>query len=71
VWAINDRQRLVLNRLLDGFAGKLTTSKYAKTRQVLAGTRPSVTFCLWWIAVFWFAIRKGGGSTSYELAPRL
>ena len=28
--AINDRQRLVLNRLLDGFEGKLTTSKYAK-----------------------------------------
>jgi hypothetical protein len=25
--AINDRQRLVLNRLLDGFEGKLTTSK--------------------------------------------
>jgi Fic family protein len=28
--AVNDRQRLVLNRLLDGFEGKLTTSKYAK-----------------------------------------
>src|ERR1035438_9243657 len=28
--AINGRQRLVLNRLLDGFEGKLTTSKYAK-----------------------------------------
>lgn len=28
--AINKRQRLVLNRLLDGFEGKLTTSKYAK-----------------------------------------
>jgi Fic family protein len=27
---LNDRQRLVLNRLLDGFEGKLTTSKYAK-----------------------------------------
>jgi Fic family protein len=27
--AINERQRLVLNRLLDGFEGKLTTSKYA------------------------------------------
>lgn len=26
----NARQRLVLNRLLDGFEGKLTTSKYAK-----------------------------------------
>jgi len=28
--AINDRQRLVLNRVLDGFEGKLTTSKWAK-----------------------------------------
>ena len=26
----NDRQRTVVNRLLDGFEGKLTTSKYAK-----------------------------------------
>jgi len=28
--AINDRQRKVINRLLDGFDGKLTTSKWAK-----------------------------------------
>lgn len=28
--AINNRQRLVLNKLLDGFEGKLTTTKYAK-----------------------------------------
>jgi Fic family protein len=28
--AINDRQRLVINRLLDGFEGNLTSSKYAK-----------------------------------------
>jgi Fic family protein len=27
---INERQRMILNRLLDGFEGKLTTSKYAK-----------------------------------------
>jgi len=27
--ALNDRQRLVLNRLLDGLEGKLTTSKWA------------------------------------------
>jgi Fic family protein len=26
---LNDRQRLVINRLLDGFEGKLTTSKWA------------------------------------------
>lgn len=28
--SINDRQRDILNRLLDGFEGKLTSSKYAK-----------------------------------------
>ena len=28
--ALNDRQRLMLNRLLDGFEGKLTSSKWAK-----------------------------------------
>jgi Fic family protein len=28
--AFNDRQRRVINRLLDGFEGKLTTSKWAK-----------------------------------------
>ena len=27
---VNERQRLVINRLLDGFEGGLTTSKYAK-----------------------------------------
>jgi Fic family protein len=27
---INERQRLMLNKLLDGFDGKLTTSKWAK-----------------------------------------
>jgi len=28
--SLNERERLVLNRLLDGFDGKLTTSRYAK-----------------------------------------
>ena len=27
---VNERQRIVINRLLDGFEGKLSTSKYAK-----------------------------------------
>lgn len=27
---LNERQRIILNRLLDGFEGKLTTSKWAK-----------------------------------------
>jgi len=31
--SFNDRQRKVLNRLLDGFEGKLTSSKWAKLAQ--------------------------------------
>ncbi len=27
---VNERQRKIINRLLDGFEGKLTSSKYAK-----------------------------------------
>ena len=30
---VNDRQRDVINRLLDGFAGKLTTTKWAKVEK--------------------------------------
>jgi Fic family protein len=35
---LNDRQRLMLNRLLDGFEGKLTTSKWAKLAKCSADT---------------------------------
>jgi Fic family protein len=35
---LNERQTLVLNRLLDGFEGKLTTSKYAKLTKVSQDT---------------------------------
>ena len=31
--SFNDRQRKVINRLLDGFEGKLTSSKWAKLNQ--------------------------------------
>ena len=31
--SVNDRQRKVINRLLDGFEGKLSTSKYARLAQ--------------------------------------
>src|SRR5439155_735158 len=34
--AINERQRLVLNKLLNGFEGELTSSKWAKAREVLS-----------------------------------
>ncbi len=65
--AINDRQRLVLNKLLDGFEGKLTTTKYAKL------TKSSQDTALRDIA---YMVEKGvlvrsaegGRSTSYLLA---
>lgn len=66
--AINDRQRRVLNRLLDGFEGTLTTSKYAKLTKCSQDTAlrdilPLVERGL--------LVRnpKGGRSTSYALAP--
>ena len=36
--AFNDRQRDMLNRLLDGFEGKLTTSRYAASEQTSPDT---------------------------------
>jgi len=35
---VNERQRVVINRLLDGFEGKLSTSKYAKLSKCSADT---------------------------------
>jgi len=42
---LNDRQRLVLNRLLDGWEGQAHDLKVRQARQVLAGHGRSVTFC--------------------------
>jgi Fic family protein len=36
--ALNERQRLILNRLLDGFEGKLTSSKWARIAKVSQAT---------------------------------
>ncbi len=35
---VHDRQRAVINRMLDGFEGSLTTSKYAKLGKCSADT---------------------------------
>jgi len=64
---ISDRQRLVLNKLLDGFEGKLTTTKYAKL------TKSSQDTALRDIADMvekGVLVRssEGGRSTSYLLA---
>jgi len=65
--AINDRQRLVLNRLLDGFDGKLTTSKYAKLAKCSQDTALRDILSL---VEHGILVRnpEGGRSTSYALA---
>jgi len=66
--ALNDRQRLVLNRLLDGFEGKLTTAKYAKLAKCSQDTALRDILPLVEHGVL---VRnpEGGRSTSYALAP--
>ena len=67
--AINERQRMILNRLLDGFDSKLTTSKYAKlTRSSNDTALRDILFLL----ERGILVRnpEGGRSTSYGLAPK-
>jgi Fic family protein len=66
--SFNDRQRKVINRMLDGFEGKLTTSKWAKLAKCSQDTALRDISDL--------VVRKilakdeaGGRSTSYELQP--
>lgn len=64
---INDRQRLMLNRLLDGFTGKLTTKKWA----VLAKSSHDTALRDIQSLVGQGLLKKdegGGRSTSYALA---
>ena len=64
--ALNERQRRVLNRVLDGFEGKLTTSKWAK----LAGCSQDTALrdILFLVGHGLLARSPGGGrNTSYRL----
>jgi Fic family protein len=63
---LNDRQRLVVNLLLDGFGGKLTTSKYAKLTKCSQDTAHRDVLALVDHGVL---VRnpEGGRSTSYSL----
>jgi Fic family protein len=64
---LNDRQREVLNRLLSGFEGKLTTSKWAKLAKTSQDTAHRDIVDL----IDRGALKKdlgGGRSTSYSLA---
>jgi Fic family protein len=64
---LNHRQRLVINRLLDGFEGKLTTSKYAQLAKCSQDTAYRDILSLVEDGVL---VRnpEGGRSTSYSLA---
>jgi len=66
---LNHRQRLVLNRLLDGFEGKLTTSKYAKLTGSSHDTALRDILALIKCGIL-VQNPEGGRSTSYSLAAR-
>lgn len=64
---LNDRQRLVINRLLDGFEGKLTTSKWATLTK---SSQDTALRDIQQLVERGVLIRNpaGGRSTSYSLA---
>jgi Fic family protein len=64
---INERQRLVLNRLLDGFEGKLTTSKWATLAKCSQDTALRDILQLVERGIL-ARNAEGGRSTSYALA---
>lgn len=64
--SLNDRQRRVLNRLIDGFEGKLTTSKWAKVAKC---SQPTALRDIQDLVERGILIRndEGGRSTNYSL----
>ena len=64
--SINDRQRAIINRLLDGFEGKLTSTKYAKLAKCSHDTALRDIHALIEAGIL---VRDGAGgrSTSYSL----
>jgi Fic family protein len=67
-FALNERQRDILNRLLDGFDGKLTTSKWGK---ITKSSQDTATRDIKDLVEKGILVRsgEGGRSTSYSLAP--
>jgi Fic family protein len=66
--AFNERQRVVLNRLFNGFEGKLTSSKWAKLCKCSQDTASRDIDDLMKRGVL-VRDESGGRSTSYSLAP--
>ena len=67
---VNDRQRKVINRLLDGFEGKMTSSKYAKLVKCSEDTALRDIRVLVERGVL-IKNEAGGRSTSYTLATEV
>jgi Fic family protein len=65
--SVNDRQRTILNRLLDGFEGKLTTTKWAKLTKSSQDTAHRDITDLIEKGIL-IRSEEGGRSTSYALA---
>lgn len=66
--SFNDRQRTIITRLLDGFEGKLTTSKWATLAKCSQETAlRDIEDPIRWVVLVKDA--GGGRSTSYSLAP--
>ena len=63
---VNERQRKVINRLLDGFEGKLSTSKYAKLAQCSGDTALRDINILLDQGIL-VQVAGGGRNTSYRL----
>ena len=63
---MNDRQRVVVNKLLDGFEGKLTTTKYAKLTK---SSQDTALRDMTYLVEKGILVRspEGGRSTSYTL----
>ena len=67
--SLNDRQKKIINRLLDGFDGKLTSSKWAKIGKCSQDTAHRDILDLIEKGILIKSV-EGGRSTSYSLKPR-
>ena len=65
---LNERQRLVINRLLDGLEGKLTTSRFASLTKCSQDTAHRDILALVHHGILG-RNPEGGRSTSYSLSP--
>ena len=64
---LNERQRLVINRLLDGFEGKLTSRQDMPRSRSAPRIRPTATFSPLLVMGSWSAIRKGAAARAIHL----